>query len=147
MPNGSPIHRIDFVVPVASTGPMSTVHLDTRSTDDADRRRPQPLLADGDALVVVQREWNGWRTAMTRVSDLEHVHWAQPSGAPRPLLHAHVRCTDVVSGAIPHECHQTSPPHYLLVCLLKCHTSAGVYDDLVRRADGVLDACSCTKLA
>jgi hypothetical protein len=117
---------------------MGTVPLDVRSTGNADLYRPQPLLRDGDALAVVQREWNGWRTAMVRVSDLEHIHWSQPSGAPRPLLHAHVCCTDVVSGAIPHECHPTSPPHYLLVCLLKCHTSPGVFEELSRRADDVL---------
>jgi hypothetical protein len=115
---------------------METAHLDTPSTANPATRRPQPLLRDGDALVVVQREWNGWRTAMARVSDLEDIHWSQPSGAPRPLLHAHIRCTEGLSGAIPHDCDATSP-HYILVCLLKCHTSPGVYEDLSRRADGV----------
>ncbi len=119
---------------------MSTVHLDTRSTGNADPRRSQPPLLDGDALVVVQRDWNGWRTATARVSDLEDIHWSQPSGAPRPLLHAHIRCTEVISGAIPHECHPMSPPHHLLVCLLKSHTSPSVFEELSKRADAMLDA-------
>jgi hypothetical protein len=87
------------------------------------------------SLVVVQREWNGWRTALTRLVDLEHVHWLQPSGAPRRLIHAYVPCTKLQSGNIPHECDEPSAPHRLLVCILKCHTAPGVFEALSRDAD------------
>jgi hypothetical protein len=84
------------------------------------------------ALVVAHGEWNGWRRAVVRVADLEDVHWWQPSGAPRPLLHAHVRCDKVVSGAIPHDCGDA--PHDLFVCILKCGTAPEIYAALSRRA-------------
>ena len=85
-------------------------------------------------LVVVQREWNGWRTALARVSDLEDVHWRQPTGAPRPLVHAYVPCVNLQSGNILHECDPATAPHHLLVCVLKSHTAADVFEALTRRA-------------
>ena len=88
-----------------------------------------------EALVAVQREWDGWRTAHVRMRHLENVHWFQPLRAHRPLIHAHVRCTDVVAGHIPHDCDLTPPPHRLLVCVLKTHTAPDVYAELARRAD------------
>ena len=91
-----------------------------------------------DAIIAVQTEWNDWRTAMVRVGHLEDVHWAQPSGAPRPLIHAVVSCDRIHSGQIAHHCELTTPPHYLLVCVLKCHASPSVYEHLSRRADAVL---------
>lgn len=95
-----------------------------------------PLLARlEDALAVVQREWNGWRTAMIRVADLRDVHWRQPPGAPRPLLHATVRCDRLLSGDIAHDCDTKSGPHDVVVCLLKRHSSPGVFEALSRRAD------------
>ena len=83
-------------------------------------------------LVVVQREWNGWQTALASVADLEDVHWLQPAGAPRPLIHAYIPCAKLRSGSIPHDCDRTS--HHLLVCVLKCHTTSDVFETLTRRA-------------
>ena len=85
-------------------------------------------------LVVVQREWNGWRTALASVADLEDVHWLQPAGAPRPLIHAYVPCAKLRSGNIPHDCDRASAPHHLLVCVLKSHTAPDVFEALTRRA-------------
>jgi hypothetical protein len=87
-----------------------------------------------DTLVVVQRDWNGWRKAMTPLSSLESVHWLRPPGAPRPLIHAYVNCDAFVSGDVPHECMDGSP-HRLLVCVLKKHTAPSVYDALVEKAN------------
>jgi hypothetical protein len=87
-----------------------------------------------DAILAVQSEWNGWRTAMVRVSQLENVHWAQPAGAPRPLIHAFVHCDRLHSGQITHPCDRTPPPHRLLVCILKSHAQARVFQELARRA-------------
>jgi hypothetical protein len=90
--------------------------------------------ADHRTLVVVQPEWNGWRTAVARMVDLEDIHWFQPKGAIRPLIHAYVRCTTLLSGDIPHECSSTGIPHRLHVCILKRHTSTWVFEMLSRLA-------------
>lgn len=85
--------------------------------------------------VVVQRDWNGWRTATVRVKDLEDVHWFRPSGAPHHMLHAHVNCQQILSGDVPHECHLSPGPHDLLVCILKRHAAASVFAELAHKAD------------
>ena len=94
----------------------------------------RPVDTPDGALVTVQCEWNGWRTALVRASDLENIHWSQPAEAPRALLHARVRCDRVVSGALPHDCAPGMAAHDLIVCILKCRTAAGVYDALARCA-------------
>jgi len=92
-----------------------------------------PLFTD-TAEVVVQRDWNGWHTASARLGDLEQVHWRQPAGAARPLIHAFVTCSNLLRGDVPHECSAASAPHRLLICVLKSHTAPMVFDELVRRA-------------
>lgn len=94
--------------------------------------RPGPTV--DNAFVVVHSEWNGWRNAMVRLVHLEEIRWIQPTGAPRPLIHAHVNCTDVRSGDLQHECETTSAPHRLLVCVLKSHSAPSVFAELARRA-------------
>ncbi len=97
---------------------------------------PAPVAAQRpETLVVVQRDWNGWRKAMTPLSMLEDIHWHQPKGAPRPLIHAFVQCDAFVSGNLPHECHEAAGPHRLLVCVLKSHTAPTVFAGLVDRAN------------
>ena len=78
--------------------------------------------------------WCGWRTALARVRDLENVHWFQPVGAPRALLHAEVPCSAVPAGAVPHECDEATRPHRVMVCILKNHVTAAVYESLARLA-------------
>ena len=90
---------------------------------------------DDRTAVVVQRDRKDWRTAMVRALDLQEIHWFQPTGAPRPLIHAVVQCTKLLSGELPHECDQSSAPHHLLVCLLKCHTAPAVFEELASLAD------------
>lgn len=94
---------------------------------------PQPTL--NRALVVVQRAWSEWRTALVRVSDLEDVHWFRPAGAVRPLIHAYVWCDKVVSGRLSHDCSTPATRHRVLVCLLKSHTTGNVFAELARRAN------------
>ena len=96
--------------------------------------------APDGALVTVQCDWNGWRTALVRATDLEDLHWSQPPGAPRALLHARVRCDRVLSGALPHDCAPGMAAHDLLVCILKCRTAVGVYDALTRFAGTPADS-------
>jgi hypothetical protein len=106
-------------------------------------RRPlsgrKPACVSERTEIVVQREWNGWRTARVRVNDLEDVHWLQPPGAPRPIIHAYVPCTAIQSGEVPHDCREASAPHSLLVCVLKSHVAPSIFEQLSRCADG---ACS-----
>lgn len=88
-----------------------------------------------ETRIRVHREWNGCRTAEVRLGDLQQVHWFQPPGAPRPLVHGYVSCTSIVSGDIPHECNRTDAPHRLLVCVLKKHTLPPAHIELAQRAD------------
>jgi hypothetical protein len=94
------------------------------------------VAADHETLVVVQREWNGWRTATVLLTDLEDIQWLQPNGAPRPLIHAHVSCTKLQSGELQHDCDVMTAPHYLMVCVLKSHTAPRVFEELARHACG-----------
>jgi hypothetical protein len=84
-------------------------------------------------MVRVQVEWNGWRTASVRLSDIQEIHWYQPAGAPRPLVHGYVSCSSIVTGELPHTCDVA--PHRLLVCVLRVHASEAAYAELERRAD------------
>jgi hypothetical protein len=88
-----------------------------------------------EILIRIHRQWDGWHSGEVRLADVDDVHWFQPTEAPHALLHAFVRCTDIVSGAIPHDCDAESRPHRLLVCILKRHTISTAYADLARRAD------------
>jgi hypothetical protein len=87
-----------------------------------------------DLLLCVHAAWNGCPSAHVRLANIRDLHWRRPPGAPRPLLHAYIACPDVVSGSIPHACDQETGPHRMLVCILKRHTMAGVYDLLASRA-------------
>ena len=91
----------------------------------------EPARHDDHGMVVVQREWNGWRTAIVHLSDLEDVHWAQPHGAPRPLIHARVRDDKIVEGDSARDPSTTR----VVICVLKRHTTPGVFLELTRRAD------------
>ena len=91
--------------------------------------------AEKAPLIPVQRDWNGWRTVEVRLSDLQSVHWFQPHGAPRPLVHGYVPCSSIPDGHFPHDCNPADAPHQLLVCVLKRHTLASAYAELARRAD------------
>jgi hypothetical protein len=92
------------------------------------------MNADDGTLVQVRCAWNAWRTAEARLADLRDVHWYQPVGAPRPLLHAYVDCTKLLSGGIPHDCSAGRGPHRLLVCVLKRYTAPLTYGELAEMA-------------
>jgi hypothetical protein len=91
------------------------------------------MNANDDALVSVNGEWHGWETAEVRVGDLETIHWRQPTGAPRPLLHGYISCAKT-AGRLPHACATGTAPHRLLVCVLKKHTVPSIYAEIARRA-------------
>jgi hypothetical protein len=125
---------MDTALKVASTRHMRTIAADyTQTATPEIQVRAQNNLPT--ALVVVQRAWSEWRTALVRVSDLEDVHWFRPAGAVRPLIHAYVMCDRVVSGRLSHDCTKSACPHRVLVCLLKSHTTGSVFEELARRAN------------
>jgi hypothetical protein len=88
-----------------------------------------------DRLIEVRGAWNAWRTAEVHVGSLLDVHWYQPAGAPRPMVHAYLNCSDIVTGDIPHECASAPGTHRLLVCVLKRSASPAIYEELAARAD------------
>ena len=90
--------------------------------------------ASPDHLIAVQTMWNGWRTALVRVGDLENLHWFQPVGAPRALLHAELPCTALRSGSVPHQCDPLTRPHRLMVCVIKSHVTAVIFEALATLA-------------
>ena len=90
--------------------------------------------ASPDHLIAVQTMWNGWRTALVRVGDLENLHWFQPVGAPRALLHAELACTALRSGSVPHQCDPSTRPHRLMVCVIKSHITAVIFEALANLA-------------
>ena len=63
------------------------------------------MNADTGMLVPVRCAWNAWQTVEVRLEDLQNVHWYQPPGAPRPMLHAYVDCTKT-GGRIAHDCER-----------------------------------------
>ena len=95
-------------------------------------------MAGQDAPILrVFHDWNGFRVADVRLGDFQDVHWFQPSGAPRLMLHGYISCASIVRGAIPHACTSADAPHRLLVCVLKRHTLPSVYLELAQRAIGL----------
>ena len=93
-----------------------------------------------ETLIPVQREWNGWRLAEVRIKDLQDVHWFQPPGAPRALLHGYVSPSTVVSGDLVQSSGDEAADR-LLVCVIKCHTAAPIYTALAARADQARPSC------
>jgi hypothetical protein len=113
---------------------MTHADAQDRSFEKLGRNRRRPEAADHETFVVVQREWNGWRTATVKLTDLGRIQWLRPGGAPRPLIHAYVSCSKLQSGDLEHDCDPMSAPHDVLVCVLKSRTIPQVFEELVRRA-------------
>lgn len=137
----SPIDRMDLAARLPCTMVMGiprTGAAAAQVTISGHARREQAPQTRNERLVVVQSEWNGWRTAVARLTDLEAIHWSRPNGAPHPLLHASIRCDQFEFGNLPHNCELTPSPHRLTVCLLKRYMAPCVFEELSRRADASL---------
>src|SRR4051812_14751049 len=92
------------------------------------------MRADEDLRISVTTDWKEWRSTRVRVADLLNIHWHQPPGAPHPLVHAYIACSEIV-GDRPHICGASGTPHHVRVCVLKSHNIPSVYTSLARRAD------------
>jgi hypothetical protein len=88
-------------------------------------------------LIRVHLEWNGWRSAEVRLEDFTGVHWFQPKGAPRQLLHGFISAEKILAGDLPDPGEGSLPPR-LRVCVLKRHTVSSVFQELERRASHLL---------
>jgi hypothetical protein len=93
------------------------------------------MPATTQTIICVQSEWDGWKTAEVQVPALAGLHWRQPGGAPRPLLHGYIYCSDIINGEVPHACADSDRPHRLLVCVLRRHSLPSTYAELACHAD------------
>jgi hypothetical protein len=90
--------------------------------------------------IFVEQSWDGWRIAEVRLADVHDVHWRQPNGAPRPLVHGYISCASILAGSLPHDCERTGGQHRLLVCVLKKHCAPSAYAVIAQRADASVKA-------
>ena len=87
-----------------------------------------------DLLIPVQSHWKAASDVMIRLGDLQDPHWYQPSDAPRSIMHAYVRCSPTLAGALHHRCDESCASHRVRVCVLKRRTLPTAYAELTRRA-------------
>ncbi len=85
--------------------------------------------------VQIRRQWNDWRIGEVELSQLDDLHWDSVSGgvhapAPRPFIHAYVKCTDV-EGDISHSGAHGECPHRIKVVLVKKDNSRVVWDKVL----------------
>jgi hypothetical protein len=104
------------------------------------------MRADEDLRISVTADWKDWRSTRVRVDDLRDVHWHQPPGAPHPLVHAYIACSEIVVDRT-HVCDVAVTPHRVRVCVLKSHNIPSVYSALARRADRPPAALSAAAVA
>jgi hypothetical protein len=91
------------------------------------------------SLVWVRRQWNDYRKAKYRLTELKDVHWDRTSGGvwaptPQPFLHAYVQCDGMVEGELAHSGQHGPCPHRVKVCIVKKDNSPAVFTELVRAA-------------
>jgi hypothetical protein len=77
-----------------------------------------------DPVFKVRRQWNDWRMADYRLSQIENIHWDTISGGVnrrtnQPYLHGYVMCNAMISGKLSHSCKHGPPPHRIKICITK----------------------------
>ena len=77
-----------------------------------------------ETIVWVRRQWNDWRDAAYKISDVSGFHWSNISGgvlapANRLYLHAYVWCDGMIAGELAHSCAHGQGPHRIKVCIVK----------------------------
>ena len=92
-----------------------------------------------ESVVLVRRQWNDWRTAEYRLSDVEGVHWSRVSGgvgalAPQPFMNGYVRCDQTLGGELAHSRTHGPCPHSIKVCIVKKDNTSGIIQQLERLA-------------
>ena len=100
-----------------------------------ERKSTQEYLPGDDDLVTVRRQWNDWRHAQFRFSDLDNVHWDTVSGGvqapcPQPFIHAYVWCDEKIAGELAHGCMHGGGPHSIKVCIVMKDNDRHVFERL-----------------
>lgn len=93
---------------------------------------------DVDPIIKVRRQWNDWRTASYRLSDVFGWHWDATSGgtgapASQPFIHAYVWCNRILDGELAHPCSPGEAPHRIRVCITQ-KGNEGAWDLVVALA-------------
>ena len=92
-----------------------------------------------EKFVFVRRQWNDWKIAKYRLSDIQNPHWSDTSGgvfarAPQPFIHGYVQCDLAVEGEVAHSGVHGSCPHSILVCVVKKDNKPAIFKLLVAQA-------------
>ncbi len=93
------------------------------------------MVERNDQTVSVRRQWNDWRDAEYRLSDISGLHWSRISGgvnapAPQPFIHGYVLCDQMLGGELAHSCRHGSGPHEIKVCIVKKMNKPAVFKQL-----------------
>lgn len=91
-----------------------------------------------EEYVWVRRQWNDYRKAKYKLSDIEGIHWDWISGgvqvpSPQPFIHGYVSCDGAIEGEVAHSgCHGPCP-HYIKVCITK-KDNKNIFPKLLEKA-------------
>jgi hypothetical protein len=74
------------------------------------------MTSPDEVVVTVRRQWNDWREARYRLSEVQGLHWDDVSGgvcasAPRSFVHGYVWCYGMIDGELAHSCRHGEGPH------------------------------------
>lgn len=88
-----------------------------------------------NTIVRIRRQWNDYRIAELKIEDLTQLSWDNfPGGvlakAPQYFIHGYCYCDDVM-GELGHSCTHGSPPHWIMVCVVKKDNEKQVYERLL----------------
>lgn len=92
-----------------------------------------------EKFIWVRRQWNSWRKAKYRLSDVQNVRWDTFSGGvyaptPQPFLHGYVWCDGYLEGELDHSCGHGDYPHNIKVCIVKKDNNPAIFKLLVEQA-------------
>jgi hypothetical protein len=98
------------------------------------------MCVEEEPAVWVRRQWNDWKRARVRLSDLQGPHWDATSGginarAPRPFIHGYIWCNQLLEGELAHSCAHGAGPHRVKVCVVKKDNIPSVVQPLIVAAD------------
>lgn len=95
-----------------------------RKRETEARRKATVFDAALGPVVWVRRQFDDYRHAAYRLTDLRGWHWSNVSGgaqwrANRFYLHAYVMCDAMIAGELAHSCAHGQGPHRIKVCITK----------------------------
>lgn len=105
------------------------------------------MLDTPERYIWVRRQWNDWRSAKVRLSDVDNPHWDDISGgvntrSPRPFIHGYVWCNAFIEGDVAHSCTHDEGPHRIKVCVVQKDNGQAAFRHLKELADRRQDSGS-----